>query len=106
MAFLLECWSDGVMEHCSNLGFISFLLDHNTPVLQLRFFQENRSTLNQERKVTPPLELEGALSETPLPVSAPQLQPALFSSYTGYWGYVGQIVSKEPEPFGIIGDIK
>jgi hypothetical protein len=33
MAFLLECWSDGVMEHCSNLGFMSFLLDHNTPIL-------------------------------------------------------------------------
>jgi len=39
--------------------------------------------------------VKGAHPGTPLPVSAPQLNPAFVASYTGYQEYIGQIVSSE-----------
>jgi hypothetical protein len=56
--------------------------------------------------MAPPVELERALPGTPLPVSAPLFYPAFVASYPGYQEYVGQIVSKESEPFSPIDSIK
>jgi hypothetical protein len=86
-AGVLERWSNGVLQE---LGFVSFLLDHNTPILHsssapVEIFPGKSIHLEQRVKGSPaPVKREGALPGTQLPVSAPQLNPAFSVVYAGY----------------------